>query len=142
MTLPIKITRLSDRATIPTKSNRTDAGWDLYAVREGVLGIGQRRTFDLEIAVAIPEGWYMRIEPRSGLAAGYGVQVMAGVVDASYRGSVKVILHNAGSKSLVIAAGDRIAQATFHRVPDVVWVETDDLGDTDRGSGGFGSSGV
>lgn len=144
MTLPIKIKRLSPGAKIPTKANPTDAGWDLYLPYDdcGMVWPGDRRVYDLQIAMAIPEGWYLRIEPRSGLAVNHGIQIMAGVVDCSYRGSIKVCLYNTSTTRFTADAGSRIAQATLHRVPDVQWIETDELDQTERGAGGFGSSGV
>ena len=145
MTLPIKIKRLSPGAKIPTKANPTDAGWDLYLPDDRgytLLCSGKRRSYDLNIALEIPEGWYLRIEPRSGLAVKHGIHVMAGVVDCSYRGGVQVCLYNSGLIDMVFEPGSRIAQATLHRVPDVQWIETDELDQTERGAGGFGSSGV
>ena len=144
MTLPIKIKLLSPGAKIPTKANPTDAGWDLYLPEDkgSYLEGGAREVLDLQISMEIPEGWYLRIEPRSGLAVNHGVQVMAGVIDCSYRGSIKVCLYNSGFAPVAFIGGPRIAQATLHRVPDVQWIEADELDQTERGSGGFGSSGV
>lgn len=144
MTLPIKIKRLSPGAKIPTKANPTDAGWDLYLPEDcgGITWPGEWRTYDLEISMEIPEGWYLRIEPRSGMAVNHGIQIMAGVVDCSYRGSIKVCIYNASTSRFTAQPGSRIAQATLHRVPDVQWIETDELDQTERGTGGFGSSGV
>lgn len=145
MTLPIKIKRLSPGAKIPTKANPTDAGWDLYLPDDrGRLfaSPGGMAICDLEIAMEIPEGWYMRIEPRSGLAVKKGIQIMAGVIDCSYRGSIRVCIHNTSTSRFMAPPGSRIAQATLHRVPDVQWIETDELDQTERGAGGFGSSGL
>ena len=144
MTLPIKIKRLSPGAKIPTKANPTDAGWDLYLPEGKRVRFDSelRKTVDLNISIAIPEGWYMKIEPRSGLAVNDGVHILAGVIDCSYRGSLKVCVLNTGHQGFSLPGGSRIAQATLHRVPDVQWIETDELDQTERGSGGFGSSGV
>lgn len=144
MTLPIKIKLLSDGAKIPTKANPTDAGWDLYLPETDgyrALSPGIRRAYDIQISLEIPEGWYLRIEPRSGLAVDHGIMVMAGVVDCSYRGSIKVCLYNSSTKDFLLKPGMRIAQATLHRVPDVQWILTDELDQTERGTGGFGSTG-
>lgn len=143
MTLPIKIKRLSPGAKIPTKANPTDAGWDLYLPDDkgAVLFPGDWQARDIHIAMEIPTGWYLRIEPRSGMAVNHGIQIMAGVIDCSYRGSIKVCIYNASSVVFSAEPGSRIAQATLHRVPDVQWIETDELDQTERGAGGFGSSG-
>ena len=84
----------------------------------------------------------MKIEPRSGLVVNDGVHILAGVIDCSYRGSLKVCVLNTGHHGFSLPGGSRIAQATLHRVPDVQWIEADELDQTERGAGGFGSSGV
>ena len=92
--------------------------------------------------MAIEDGYYCRISPRSGLAFKYGIDVLAGIIDSDYRGEVKVILINHGDKNLSIKKGDRIAQLIFAKLPHVSIDYSDMLPETLRGNKGFGSSGI
>ena len=98
---------------------------------------------DTGISIAIPDGWEGQIRPRSGLAANKNLSVLntPGTIDSDYRGSIMVLLHNHGNRAQTIQHGDRIAQILFAPVPKVTWIETDSLSETDRGEGGFGSTG-
>ena len=102
----------------------------------------QRRLVKTAISVAIPEGYVGLIWPRSGLAVKSGVDVFAGVIDSGYRGEVRVCLYNSSETQLDINKGDRIAQILFQEIPRTTIVEVDDLNDSKRGQGGFGSSGA
>lgn len=142
----ITFKRLSPSAKLPTRNNASDAGLDLIA-NEGVeieslkeSRVNNRATVGTGIAVEIPEGYYGRIAPRSGLAAKKGIDVLAGVCDASYRGEIKVVLINFGANSFHIAPGDKIAQLIISPIvtPTAVWGE---LTESERGDKGFGSSG-
>lgn len=130
--------RLSDTAILPTRANAGDAGLDLYAIEKDLV-LSDVRRVRTGIAVAIPEGYYGRIAPRSGLARKNGVSVYGGVLDSSYRGEILVLL--TAKNLLVINPGDRIAQLIIEKIatPTPVWGELDA---TARGEGGFGSSGV
>ena len=93
------------------------------------------------ISISIPRGYYGRVAPRSGLALRDGIDVLAGVIDAGYRGEVGVILINFGDKSFAFRKGDRIAQLIIEKCHEVEWQEVDELNGTARGDDGFGSSG-
>lgn len=133
--------KLDPDAKIPAKSNESDAGFDLYALNGGCIAPKMRLMISTGIAVAIPRGWYGRIAPRSGLAHNYGLDVLAGVVDSGYRGELRVILMNHGSGDFKYEAGDRIAQLVLENCGEWSIRETDSLDDTERGTGGFGSTG-
>jgi len=137
----LEVKKLDDRASIPTKVNATDAGYDLYALEGAILEKHTHQLIKTGISFAIPEGYVGLIWPRSGMAYKYGIDVFAGVIDSSYRGDVGVILYNSQYNNYRIKEGDRIAQIVFQRVHDFDLHLVDDLSDTNRGSGGFGSSG-
>ena len=137
--------RLSGAARAPERAHDHDAGWDLRASEPAVLGPGERASVGTGIAVAIPEGCAGLVLPRSGLAARHGITLTnaPGLIDAGYRGEVRVLLLNTDrSEPFEIAAGDRIAQLVVVDVPEVEFAEADSLTETARGAGGFGSSGV
>jgi dUTP pyrophosphatase len=140
----LKFKRLDSQAVLPTRTNATDAGLDLYAMESVRIYESDYETIPIGIAVEIPEGYYGRIAPRSGLAAKYGLDVLAGVIDASYRGEIKVIVSNYGLGSgdyITINPGDRIAQLIIEKIEVPVAVWADELDDTARSAQGFGSSG-
>ena len=136
------VKKLSENATIPTRGSSKSAGLDLYATNYFALGSGDRGLISLDISFGIPEGYYIRIAPRSGLAHKNGIAVWAGVVDQDYTGKVSVILYNSGKDVFFIKKGDRIAQAILEKINIPEIVEVENLDDTERGSGGFGSTGV
>jgi dUTP pyrophosphatase len=143
----IKVKKLTSTATIPTKSRKTDAGYDLYSDEDIAIYPEDTKLISTGIAFAIPDGYAGLIWDRSGLGT-KGIHRHAGVVDSSYRGEVKVALYNARpghvdftDNMYFISRGDRIAQILFQKVPHFDLVETEELDDTDRGSSGFGSSG-
>lgn len=139
----MRFTRLSDAATAPKRAEPGSVGYDLSAARAAeITAYGGRAIVETDIAIGLPPGTYGRIAPRSGLAAKNGVDVLAGVIDPSYRGPVRVVLINHGNKDLRIKAGDRVAQLILERceTPDVE--EVAELDETERGSGGFGSTGT
>lgn len=141
----LKVKLLHPDAKVPTRANPTDAGLDLCAITEdgGIARIegGYRKIVSTGIAISIPQGYVGRILPRSGLAAKEGIHVMAGVVDSSYRGEIKVVLLNTAPGGFIYRTGDRIAQLVIQKIqlwnPEVV----DELDETERGENGFGSSG-
>jgi dUTP pyrophosphatase len=140
----LRCARLDERAVLPTRAHAGDAGLDLYALEPGVLEPGQRASVATGIAVEIPAGHAGLVLPRSGLAARHGISVVnaPGLIDSGYRGEVRVLLLNTDSQHrFEIAPGARIAQLVVVSValPEVTEVAT--LGDSERGSGGFGSSG-
>jgi dUTP pyrophosphatase len=125
-------------AMVPTRGSEQAAGYDLYSYEEGRILPRQTRLFDTGLSFTVPEGTYGRIAPRSGLSK-KGLLVNAGVIDRDYTGPVKVMLHNLSINELYINKNDRIAQLILIKTPKVELVE--ELGETNRGSGGFGSTG-
>ena len=141
----VEFQRLSDAARAPERAHDHDAGWDLRASEPAVIGPGERASVGTGIAVAIPEGCAGLVLPRSGLAARHGITLTnaPGLIDAGYRGEVRVLLLNTDrSQPFEIAVGDRIAQLVIVDVPDVEFAAAESLAETVRGTGGFGSSGV
>ena len=141
-TNPLRILRLHPNAVVPTRANPDDAGYDLTSVETVRLAPGSRALVRTGWAIAIPPGHVGIIAPRSGLAYKNGIEIMGGVIDSGYRGEVRVILKNSDpNKPFDVAPGVRVAQLVIKAIatPDVVEVES--LDETERGEGGFGSSG-
>jgi dUTP pyrophosphatase len=132
--------RLSNRAIAPKRATAHAAGLDLYTPCEFTLWPEDRRTVDLELAIEIPDGHVGLIWPRSGKAANFGIDTLAGVIDADYRGSVGVVLLNTGQAPVYYKEGDAIAQLLVQPCEFVDAVEVEELTDTERGEGGFGST--
>jgi len=139
--MKLHVKKLNENARLPARSNPTDAGLDLFADVGGVVFVGGRTALHTGIAVAVPEGYYGRIAPRSGLAAKHGIDVLAGVVDSSYRGEIRVVLHNTSDKRFTFNRGDRIAQLIIEKIALPEVEEVEELEATSRGDGGFGSTG-
>ena len=139
--MEIKVQRLNSGAIIPTKANLSDAGWDLYAAEDAIIDPSARELISTGVAIAVPEGFVGLIWDRSSMAAKRGVHRFAGVIDSGYRGEIKVCLWNASDRYCVVNRGERIAQILFQQVPPFTLTEVFSLDDTDRGRGGFGSSG-
>ncbi len=139
--MELKVKRLKANAIIPTKSNTSDAGWDLYALEHRYIQPGCRMLIKTGVSLEIPEGFVGLIWPRSGLAVKRGIDVFAGVVDAGYRGDVGVCLYNSSERQFEVQEGDRIAQVVFQPVSQFQLLESTSLDNTTRGSKGFGSSG-
>jgi dUTP pyrophosphatase len=140
----LKVRRLDARAVLPTRAYAGDAGLDLYALEERELGPGERASIGTGISIQIPEGQAGLVLPRSGLAASHGIAIVnaPGLIDSGYRGEVRVLLLNTDrSKAFTVTVGDRIAQLVLVRVETPAVEEVDELALSDRGAGGFGSSG-
>jgi dUTP pyrophosphatase len=140
----LRIARLDERARLPTRAHDGDAGLDLYALEDALLAAGARASVPTGIAVEIPPGQAGLVLPRSGLAARHGISVVnaPGLIDSGYRGEVRVLLLNTDPRDpFRVSAGDRIAQLVLVRVELLTPVEVDSLTDSERGAGGFGSSG-
>lgn len=133
-----------DTAVIPTRATPGSAGYDLSAAEDATIEPHTWKAVDTGIAIQIPTDCYARVAPRSGLAFKLGLDVFAGVVDSDYRDSIKVILMNHGTQPFVVHKGDRIAQLVFERIytPDLREQTYAELTHTERGQGGFGSTGV
>lgn len=145
MTLKISFMPLTNTAALPTYGNAGDAGADLYADEDVTLNSSQRQLVSTGIAVAIPEGYAGFIQPRSGLAHKHGVTVLntPGLIDSGYRGELKVLLRNTDTYyPFEIKAGDRIAQLVIQKVEHVEFEQVESFDDTQRGEGGFGSTGT
>ena len=140
--MDIRVKKLSTSAITPTKANEFDAGWDLYASEDAIIDPSKAELISTDISFAIPDGYVGLIWDRSGMAAKRGLHRFAGVIDSGYRGEIKVCLWNSSDKYCVINAGERIAQILFQEVPAFTMVEVASLDDTERGIGGFGSSGL
>ncbi|XP_072551552.1 deoxyuridine 5'-triphosphate nucleotidohydrolase, mitochondrial [Salminus brasiliensis] len=137
----LKFAKLSENATTPTRGSRKAAGYDLYSAYDYSIGPMGKAIVKTDIQIAVPHGCYGRVAPRSGLAAKHFIDVGAGVVDEDYRGNVGVVLFNFSKETFEVKKGDRVAQLVCERIcyPDLVELET--LDETERGSGGFGSTG-
>ncbi len=136
--------RLHPAARLPQQAHHDDAGFDLHATEAAVLAPGERTAIGCGFAMALPNGMAALVVPRSGLALKEGLGVLngPGLIDAGYRGEIKVILVNHDPReSRTIAVGDRIAQLVLLQLPAVRFAEADALPDSTRGEGGFGSTG-
>lgn len=142
----IRVKRLDHGAGLPMPAYATSgaAGMDICAAESLTLRAGKRHAVATGFAFAIPDGYEVQVRPRSGLALKHGITCLntPGTIDSDYRGEVKVILANLGDEDFVINTGDRIAQIVVAPVTQGVMVEVDALDDTERGTGGFGSTGV
>lgn len=145
---PLRIRRLDPDLPLPRRAHPTDAGIDLYSAEDLTLAPGERALVGTGIAMALPVGTVGLVHPRSGLAARHGLSIVntPGTIDADYRGEVKVCLVNTDRDTPVtVSRGDRIAQLLVQAVSLCDVVEVDDpakLGETARGTGGYGSTGV
>ena len=141
--LNIPVVRLTDTAVLPTYAHVGDAGMDLYADEDIMLGNETWNVVSTGVAMSIPEGYVGLIHPRSGLAAKHGITVLnaPGTIDAGYRGEIKVILLNGTGKDFVIRRWDRIAQLVVQEFVHGDIVEVSSLDDTERSTNGFGSTG-
>jgi dUTP pyrophosphatase len=143
--IEISIRRLAHGEGLPLPAYETSgaAGMDLRAAEAVTLKAGARCLMPTGLSIALPEGYEAQVRPRSGLAVKHGVTVLnaPGTIDSDYRGEIKVPLINHGEEDFIIARGDRIAQMIISPVMRIGWKEVENLGETARGTGGFGSSG-
>jgi dUTP pyrophosphatase len=143
--IELTIRRLHKDAVVPERAYEGDAGLDLAACEAVELGPGERAVVGTGLAVAIPEGYGGFVQPRSGLAARHGITIVnaPGLIDAGYRGELRVVLLNTDSRQpFVVEPGMRIAQLVVLPLPVLEIVEADELPETERGARGFGSSRV
>lgn len=139
--MKLQFKKLNKIAVIPTRADSGAAGYDLYATENVTVPARGRAIVKTGIAVALPPGTYGRVAPRSGLAVKHGIDVGAGTIDHNYRGEVGVVLFNHDDEDYEVVAGHRVAQLVVHLIITPEPVEVDELDITDRGSGGFGSTG-
>lgn len=166
--MSVKVKRLHPDAVMPTKAHAGDAGFDLVAVEDTIIEPGETALIKTGLAFELSPGYEMQIRPRSGVTLKTKLRVQLGTIDSNYRGEVGVIVDNNVGDSLgftsrylnlvngseirqdedipegtyLIRKGDRIAQAVIQRIPDVELIEVEELGESERGAGGFGSTGV
>lgn len=145
-TRPVSIKiRLLHPLAIPPKyahGPAEDAGMDLHSVERVVIAPGERKLVSTGFAIELPSGYEAQLRPRSGLALKFGITLpnAPATIDPGYRGEIKVILHNLGQETFIVEPGERIAQMIIARYEAIEWMDGD-LSDSDRGEGGFGSSG-
>lgn len=144
--LPVKRLPHAEGLTLPAYATADSAGLDLQAAiaEPIVLQPGQRKLVPTGLAIALPPGFEAQVRPRSGLALKHGVTVLnaPGTIDADYRGEIGVVLINHGDQAFTINRGERIAQMVVAAYSQVRWQAVEELTDTQRGAGGFGSTGV
>ena len=131
---------LDEGAVMPTRSHPWDAGLDLFSMEDGYIRCNQHRVFNTGVHVEIPEGFYGEIRSRSGLMCNHGITT-DGTIDSHYNGAIKICLFNHGGSKYEVKKGDKIAQLVIVpcAIPPLEWVT--ELGSTDRGDNGFGSTG-
>jgi dUTP pyrophosphatase len=144
----LQVKKLHENAILPSRSHSTDAGLDVYALSDHFLPVGTTGRIATGVAAAAPIGTFLKVEDRSSMAAN-GIRTGAGVVDASYRGDITVVLHNlnntrdsfAGQRGYMVKAGDKIAQLVLIPILTPNVEEVKDFAPTERGANGFGSTG-
>lgn len=141
--MQVKIKLLSDSARVPTYGSDGAACFDLYAADTVAVAPGRRVSVKTDVAFEVPEGYVLKLYSRSGHGFKHGVRLAngTGIVDSDYRGHVPVCLHNDGNQPFIVTLGDRVAQAMIVPVPRVEFQVVDQLSETPRGEGGFGSTG-
>merc|ERR1719483_1048024 len=140
--LKLIVKKLSENAVLPVRGSRDAAGYDLSSAVDVVVPARGKALVKTDLAMIIPQGCYGRIAPRSGLAWKKHIDIGAGVIDRDYRGNVGVVMFNHSTTNLEVEVGDRIAQLVVERIAEPEVVEVDELPESVRGSGGFGSTGV
>lgn len=136
-----KCKKLHPDARIPSYAHEGDAGMDLYSQEDYILKPLERALVKTGVAMEIPEGYWGNIRDRSGLASKKGIHTLAGVVDSIYRGEIGVVIMNLGKEDFEIKKGDKIAQMLIQKVEQANVIEVNELSETVRGDGGFGSTG-
>lgn len=143
--VPVRVKRLEhgQGLELPRYATGGAAGMDVLSAEDVVLEPGMRHAVATGLALAIPDGYEIQVRPRSGLALKHGISVpnTPGTIDSDYRGELKIIMINLGREDFAIHRGDRVAQLVLAPVTRAGWVEVDQLDETERGEGGFGSTG-
>jgi len=141
--LKIKIKKIKENAIVPKYAHHGDAGVDLYSTEDYILKPGERTLVSTGIAIAIPPGHEAQVRPKSGLALKHGISIVntPGTIDCSYRGEIGIIAINLGNEDFKIEKGNKIAQMVFNKIEEADFEEVEELDDTTRGDGGFGSTG-
>jgi dUTP pyrophosphatase len=139
--MKVLVQKIHPDAVLPTHAYADDAGMDLFACEECVVGPAQKALVATGLKIAIPSGYAGFIWDKSGIAAKHHMKTMAGVIDAGYRGELKVVITNLGTEPYAVKKGEKIAQIVIQPVAQPEVEEVAEIGDTERGEGGFGSSG-
>jgi dUTP pyrophosphatase len=143
--IPVPVKRLPhfEGLELPAYATAGAAGMDVLAAEDAVLPPGGRHAIPTGLAVAVPDGYELQVRPRSGLALKHGISLpnTPGTIDSDYRGELKIILINLGDRAFEVRRGDRIAQLVLAPVVRATWLKVDELDETHRGEGGFGSTG-
>eukprot|EP00947_MAST-08B_sp_MAST-8B-sp1_P000760 g760.t1 len=140
--ITLRVRKITEHAVLPSRGSAQAAGYDLSAAYDTVIKGRGKGIIKTDLAIAVPDGHYGRIAPRSGLSWKKHTDVGAGVIDGDYRGNVGVVLFNHAEEDLEIKAGDRVAQLILEKCSMLEVEEVESLEDTARGAGGFGSTGV
>ncbi|OWZ19460.1 Deoxyuridine 5'-triphosphate nucleotidohydrolase [Phytophthora megakarya] len=138
----LRVKKLTPEAILPTRGSSLAAGLDLSAAYDAVIPAGGKGLVKTDLVIAVPDGCYARVAPRSGLALKKFIDTGAGVIDADYRGNVGVILFNHASEDFPVKRGDRVGQLILEKIEYPEIQEVDEIEETARGAGGFGSTGV
>ena len=138
----IKVKKLSEDAILPKYAKADDAGMDFYSNQDTQILPNERKLINTGISIAIPKGYVCLIWDKSGIATKHGVKTMAGVIDSGYRGEIKILFHNLSNETYLIEKNKKIAQMLIQPVEQREIVEVEELDNTDRGTGGFGSTGI
>lgn len=144
MVIPIKIKKLREDAIMPHYAHEGDAGMDVYSVEEVIIAPRERKIICTGLSFEIPRGFEVQVRPKSGLALNYGLTVLntPGTLDSGYRGELKVILLNTSEQEYIVKKYEKIAQIILTRYEEAQIEEVKDLSETNRGAGGFGSTGL
>ncbi len=139
--MKVRFKKLSENAVVPNKAHPTDAGFDLTATRNYVIPANGRCLIDTGVAVDIPHGHYGMVVGRSGNTIKRGLVGQTGIIDCGYHGAIGIMAFNLSRGDLAIKVGERIGQLIIIPIPEIEFIETTELSDTDRGTGGYGSTG-
>ena len=142
--MKIKIKKVHEKAIVPKYARRGDAGMDVYSVEGLIVKSKERKLISTGISFEIPEGFEIQVRPKSGLALNHGLTIVntPGTLDSGYRGELKVILLNTGENDYEIKPGEKIAQIVLARYEQAEIEEVSELSESERGAGGFGSTGL
>ncbi|HLC92575.1 MAG TPA: dUTP diphosphatase [archaeon] len=140
----VEVRRIVPQARLPKLEHEGDAGFDLYSIEDAILKPLERKLVRTGISIALEHGFEAQVRPKSGLAIEHGITMLnsPGTIDAGYRGEIKVIVINLGNKEYKIEAGKKICQLVFNKIETAQIVEVQELRDSKRGEGGFGSTGL
>ena len=140
--MTVRIKKLNEEAKLPEYAHQGDAGMDVFGLEEVVLQPGERAIVPTGVAMAVPEGHVALVWDKSGRAVKEGLTTMAGVIDSGYRGEVGIVMLNTSQEAVTIEKHQKVAQILIQPVVSPQLQEVEDLDDTSRGEGGFGSTGI